>query len=267
MAKVGIRNGSLRMGMEEALRVAGEIGYDGVEWCVSAADGEFLASPNGVAEAREWAEASRCQICSLSVGTYRGHELSTGDPAERAQRVAFVEKWLGLAKEVGGVAILLPQFERDREDKSLLPDEEANYIEGLKACAPAAERLQIYIGLETSFNSRQLERIMDAVDSPWVGAYQDVSNALYYGHETVEMLERLKQHNAVIHIKDTGQNNLGEGQVDWDGVRRVLPTLDYGPHGKVGCGWFILETPAGDDAVANARFNLAFTRDLVKSLD
>ena len=266
MALIGIRNGSLRLDIEPALRAAAEIGYDGVEWCIGPADDELLATAAGQSQARAWSADAGCPICSLSVATYRGRELCAADQAERAANVAFVQRWLQTARDLGAAAILLPHFERDRDDKSLLPEEEAGYVEGLRACAPAAERLGIHLGLETSFNSRQLERILDAVNSPFIGAYQDLSNAVYYGHDTLEMLQRLQRHNAVIHIKDTGRSNLGEGDVDWAGVRRLLPTLDYGPGGQVGCGWFILETPAGDDALGNARLNLAFTRDLLRDL-
>src|SRR5205823_1511112 len=100
---------------------------------------------------------------------------------------------------------------------------------------------------------------------PRIGVYHDLSNALYYGHDTLDMLTRLARETAMIHVKD-GNHPLGEGPVDWDAVRRALPTLPYNTTPGVGAGWYVLETPGLDDPIGNAARNLAFTRELVKDL-
>ena len=69
----------------------------------------------------------------------------------------------------------------------------------------------------------------------------------------------------MIHVKDHDEP-LGEWRVDWDAVRAVLPTLPYNTQPGAGSGWYVLETPAGDDPVASAKRNLAFTQDLVRDL-
>ena len=105
-----------------------------------------------------------------------------------------------------------------------------------------------------AFAPEPLQRIMRAVDSPWVGVYQDTSNALYYGHDTVDMLTRLARETVMIHLKDTGQNFLGEGNVDWPGTLAAVRAMGYD-------GWLVFETPGGDDPRAAAARNLRFARD------
>ena len=56
----------------------------------------------------------------------------------------------------------------------------------------------------------------------------------------------------MIHVKDHDEP-LGEWKVDWEAVRAVLPTLPYNTRPGAGSGWYVLETPAGDDPIASAK--------------
>jgi sugar phosphate isomerase/epimerase len=60
----------------------------------------------------------------------------------------------------------------------------------------------------------------------------------------------------MVHVKDTpgaGQAPLGAGVVDWAACRRALLDIAYD-------GWYVLETPPGDDPVDAAARYLDFTR-------
>ena len=48
------------------------------------------------------------------------------------------------------------------------------------------------------------------------------------------------------------------GPVDWAACRAAVSAIGYD-------GWAVLETPAGDDPIANAARNLAFTRQWLAS--
>ncbi|MGB9597989.1 MAG: TIM barrel protein [Candidatus Poribacteria bacterium] len=48
---------------------------------------------------------------------------------------------------------------------------------------------------------------------------------------------------------------LGEGRVDFKGVREAIKKIGYD-------GYMVLETPRGDDPKASASKNLAFTKNL-----
>ena len=126
-------------------------------------------------------------------------------------------------------------------------------IEGFKRCAPVAEKLKVYATLETSFSVEQLQRIVDAVGSPYVGVYQDTANALHYGHEPVDMLTRLGKRISMIHIKDKGGELLGQGEVPWNGCIKAVKDMGYD-------GWLVLETQSTSDPLKAAADNLKFTR-------
>jgi sugar phosphate isomerase/epimerase len=266
MKPIGIRPGSLKMEWQEAQRTAGEIGFDGVEPTIkNPEEVAWLLSPAGRAEVLAWNEAFGCVVCSLSIGAYLDVHFSKPGPAVRRQGVELVKECLRAAQGVGAVAILLPHFERGRPDKCLLPEEVPLYVEGLKQVAQTAEETGVYVALETSFSVEQLQEIVRGVGAPHVGVYHDLSNALFYGHDTIDMLTRLADETAMIHVKDH-EDQLGEGKVDWQAVRALLPQLPYNAKAGVGGGWYVLETPGGDDPIGNARRNLQFTRELVRGL-
>jgi sugar phosphate isomerase/epimerase len=251
--RYGIRNGSLKANWQEALRIAGEIGFDGVEFVVRPEDdlGELLTNA-GQQRILGWCRESKCAVSSLSVAAFRQVSFGSADAQARERGVPFVEQCLRACRAVGGDAVLLPHFERETINPT--EEQERNFIEGLRRSAPIAEREQVKIALETSFGVEPLQRIMRAVNSPWVGVYQDTSNALYYGHDTVDMLTRLAKETVMIHLKDTGQSFLGEGNVDWPGTLTAVREMGYD-------GWLVFETPGGDDPRAAAARNLRFARE------
>ncbi|MBI3973343.1 MAG: sugar phosphate isomerase/epimerase [Chloroflexi bacterium] len=261
--KIGIRTPSLKQTLPEALETAGRIGYDGLE-VVTPDEAQLRGwlqhdGPSGAASLRALAERAGCQVSSFSVAIFRRVNFAQEDEALRREGVQLVSDALRACRNVGGEALLLPHFDRVRLDIS--PDEEARYVEGLRACAPVAEETGVAIGLETSFSAGQLSRIVRAVDSPKVGVYQDLANAIAYKQDPATTLRTLGPAIVMVHVKDTsgnGQALLGEGLVDWAGCRRAIRDSAYE-------GWFVLETPAGDDPEANALRHLEFTRRWLES--
>ncbi len=257
--KIGIRTGSLRQEVPEALEMAGRLGFDGVE--VITRDEQQLrgwldeAGPGGAGALREQARRAGTTICSFSLALFRRVNFAQDDAALRQEGVQLVSDALRACRNVGGTAILLPYFDRDRLD--IGADEEARFIEGLRACAPVAEETGVAIALETSFSPEQLQRIIRAVGSPKVGVYQDLANAIIYRQDPAAVLRALGPAVVMVHVKDTapqgGQALLGEGLVEWAACRAALREIGYD-------GWYVLETPAGDDPAGNAARHLAFTR-------
>ena len=253
--KYGIRNGSLNMEWRDALMVAGEIGYDGVELVVPSDEdiASFLTS-SGRDEILAWCKEANCAVSSLSVAPFRKYSFALPD-ADMDRSVQFVEDCLRAGAALNATGVLLPHF--DRENIDISAAEEAAFIEGFKRCAPVAEELKIYATLETSFSVEQLQRIVDAVNSPYVGVYQDVANALHYGHEPVDMLTRLGGRILMIHIKDKGGDLLGEGEVNWDECVAAIKEIGYD-------GWLVLETKPTSHPRRAAAENLKFIRDAIQ---
>ena len=254
MYEYAIRNGSLQRDWKEALEVAARLGFDGVELVVKEdAELDQLLTDAFRDEVLGWMRAAGAGASSLSIspfGPLTKKDLR-GDAKTRANAVDLVKKSLVACKRVGGAGILLPYFERECID---ITEQEAGWlVEDMKQCAAAAEEQQVVICLETSFSSAQLHRICDAVGSSHVGVYQDIANALHFGHDPVEMLRSLGACVKMVHVKDTKQAMLGEGEVDFSGCREALREIGYE-------GWLVFETAPGDDAVTSAKKNLEFAK-------
>ena len=154
---------------------------------------------------------------------------------------------------MGGAGVLLPFFDGQRIDIS---EREAELlVEDMKRCAPVAEELGMKIALETSFSPGLLQTICDGIGSEMVGVYQDMANAIQYGHDAVEMFVELADHTRLVHLKDTKRNDLGEGDVDFPAVKDAIVQIGYE-------GWLTFETPAGDDPMASGKKNLDFAKAL-----
>ena len=264
MAKIGIRTASLQQGLPEALQTTGQLGYDGLE--VVTRDAEQLRGwlqeegSGGAAALRAEAARAGCAISSFSLAIYRAVNFAQADEEVRREGARLVSDALRACGRVGGVAVLLPHFDRERLD--IGADEEARYVDGLRAVAPVAEETGVAVALETSFSAAQLQRITRTVGSPKVGVYQDLANAIIYGQDPAATLRTLGDAVMMLHVKDTapggGNVALGEGQVHWAACRQAVREIGYD-------GWFVLETPPGDDPVADARRYLRYTRSWLAS--
>jgi sugar phosphate isomerase/epimerase len=256
--KIGIRTASLDQQVPQAFATAGRLGYDGVE-IVTRDEAPLRAwleedGPGGAAELRAQAARAGTSVSSLSLAVYRRVDLVQEDAALRRAGVRLVSDALRACRGVGGAAVLLPHFDRERLDVS--PEEERRFVEGLRAVAPVAEETGVAVAIETSCSAAQLRRITDAVRSPRVGVYQDLANAVVYGQDPAATLRALGPAVLMVHVKDTpgtGQAPLGAGVVDWAACRRALRDIGYD-------GWCVLETPAGDDPADAAARYLEFTR-------
>ena len=267
MAKVGIRTASLNQQLPEALETAGQIGYDGLE--VVTRDPDQLRAwlsedgPSGAAALRERALLARAEVSSFSLAIYRPVNFAQEDEAKRREGVALVTDTLRACKNVGGAAVLLPHFDRERLDVSV--EEERRFVDGLRQVAPVAEETGVAIAIETSFSAAQLIRIVDAVGSAKVGVYQDLANAITYQQDPAATLRALGKRIVMLHVKDTGPEGgncaLGEGRVDWKACRAAVRDIGY----DTPDAWFVLETPAGDDPVRDAARYLEFTRTWLAS--
>jgi len=246
--KYGIRDKSLQFGWDEAFAVAAGIGFDGVEICVTQPEHmPGIMDAAARTELRRRASESGVEICAISFGLIRRTSFIDADPDIRERGVQVMHDVIAAAKDLGCAAILCPTFDRQKID--LDSRETAAYVDCLKQCAPEAEREDILIALETSFSVELLAEVVTAVDSSHVQVYQDLSNALFYGHDTVDMLTRLRDHIGMIHIKETDQKPLGEGDVDWDGSLQAIRDTGYD-------GWLVFETSPGDEPVSMAERNL-----------
>lgn len=235
---------------EESVARAGELGFDGVELFVrSPFTGELLDHPERVDAIR--AAASRAGVALPSVAmTFlnRDHFLSDADPAARRLAVARARLGIERCAELGGKVVLAlggPSLDDSRALDS--------YVQSLKELAATGARLGVRIGIETGYTADETLRVLSLVDSPWVGDYFDVGNAAGRGLDPADEIRRRGQHVVQMHVKGLRGAPLDGGTIDLEAFRRALDDVAYD-------GWLMVETSPGDDALREARRNLAVMR-------
>jgi len=117
---------------------------------------------------------------------------------------------------------------------------------------PLARQLKVIIAVEEVWNKFLLSplefaRYIDEFDSPWLKAYFDVGNVVFYGYPQ-DWILTLAERIVKVHLKDfqldrpNGRflwKNVGEGDIDWQEVQRAFATIDYR-------GYMTTEVAAGD---------------------
>ena len=241
------------MGWRDAIRTAGELGFDGVELVLKKEeDVDFLLTDSGRNEVLEWCDTFGCAVSSLSAAAFRPYSFPRRKrPMDDSIR--FVSRCLEAAAGLNAAGVLFPHFDRQKID--IDADEEAIFIEGFTKCVPSAERTNVRVAVETTFSTSQLLRIIDNIDSPLVGVYFDVANAMIYGHDPQDMLIRLDRRVSMVHAKEKDGDLLGEGVVDWFAWSSAIAQVGYD-------GWVILETAPTAQPRDAAVHNLTFLREI-----
>jgi hexulose-6-phosphate isomerase len=119
---------------------------------------------------------------------------------------------------------------------------------------PLARDLKVIIAVEEVWNKFLLSPLefahyIDELDSPWLKAYFDVGNVVFYGYPQ-DWIRALGARIVKVHLKDfqldrpNGRffwKNIGEGDIDWLEVRRALADIGY-------TGYVTTEVNGGDAA-------------------
>ncbi|MGE4550108.1 MAG: sugar phosphate isomerase/epimerase family protein, partial [Opitutales bacterium] len=218
------------------------LGFDGVEGSAPGMDLEGLR--------KACAEAG----LPMHGVVYNKHwkmRLSSPDPKVREIGRKGLEDAIRESKAVGGSSVLLVPGAVKGADEN--HDQVwTRSITEIRKVLPLASRLGIRVLIETVWNGfcykpEQFRDYIDAIDSPWVGAYYDIGNMQKFApsHEWIRVLG---SRTVKLDVKDWGVKNgfcpLGQGDVDWKAVRRELAKIDFS-------GWVTREgSDGGDDKTA-----------------
>ncbi len=232
-----------------ALELAQQIGLDGVEVSFDAGTPNDLLDEEVRQKFQNEARRRNLEICSLAMGMLNRVPYATDPQAE-----ARVAQSIDVMAKLGVRVMLLPFFfQGDIKGDDAL---QAAVIKRFKRLAPRAEKAGVVFGLETTLNADEHMRILDAVGSPSVKVYYDVSNMLRRGYDIYKEIPRLGNNIVRFHMKEKGCL-LGDGDVDFRRVRDAIEKIGYSD-------WLVIEsaTVKGRPVVDCYRHNLAFLRTL-----
>jgi len=221
-------------------------GFDAVEMQTVARDDEAH-------EIHEAAKRAGLRIHSVMNADHWRFPLSSGDRRIVDRSIAGMETSLRNATRWGAEAVLLVPA---------VVDQATSYGDAWRRSQqvirerllPLANDLKVIIAVEEVWNRFLLSplefaRYVDELDSPWLKAYFDVGNVVFYGYPQ-DWIRTLGARIAKVHLKDfqldrpNGRfawKNLGEGDIDWPAVRQAFADVGYR-------GYFTTELSAGDAA-------------------
>jgi len=234
------------LGYPDKFKLALEVGFQGIEIGT-------ISDPAVAAEIKEASAKTGLKIHSVMNADHWRYPLSSADPEVVNKSVTGMETSLRNAKLWGADAVLLVPGVVNAETgyKDAWTRSQKVIKERI---LPLAQELKVVIGMEEVWNKflispLEMARYVDEFNSPWVKAYLDVGNMLFYGYPQ-DWIRTLGPRICRVHVKDFkldrkeskySWTNLGEGDVDWPAVRTALAEVKYD-------GWVTTEISGGDAA-------------------
>lgn len=227
----------------DRFKLARDVGFEQVE-------APAMPDQREAEEIKVAAEGAKVKIHSVMNMAHWQSPLSSSDPAVVEKSIEGMKTSLRNAKLWGAATVLLvpavvnPQTSyRDAWTRS------QKQIRGL---IPLAKELGVVIAVEEVWNKFLLSPLefatyVDEFKSPWVKAYFDVGNVMFYGYPQ-DWIRTLGKRIVKVHLKDFKRErdgykwvNLGEGDIDWPEVRKAFAETGY-------TGSATVELAAGDEA-------------------
>jgi len=212
--------------------LARDIGFEGIEM-------QTIAKPEEAAEIREASRKTGLKIHSVMNMDHWRLPLSSGDPQVVSGSVKGMETSLRNAALWGAETVLLVPAVVDANTsyKDAYTRSQRVIREQL---LPLAKETKVVIAVEEVWNKFLLSplefaRYVDEFESPLVRAYFDVGNIVLYAFPQ-DWIRTLGPRIAKMHLKDFNFDrrngrftwkNIGEGDIDWQEVRRALDEIKY----------------------------------------
>ncbi len=257
--RIGAIDSALAQPWASLFKVAAQIGFEGVELGVREDYSETeLWEKEGREKLKEYSAASNVAIASICLHSYWHFGFASPEKATRRRASEIAEEAAAIASEMGARNLLIPVTSAEGVAAQ---EARERWIQGIKSCAGAAEKLGVTYALENvgrpfAETGEQLASIVDEIDSPAVKVYYDPGNAVHKDLHPLVDIEILGERISQVHMKDPGGEYLGEGRMDIPSVIGALKEVGYS-------GWIILETRPTDDPFKAGKKNLEFLRRLL----
>ena len=243
----------------DSITEAKEAGYAGIELNVDGPDAatDPIWTPANRVRMQVKAVAEEMAIPSICLGFLNRGGLTSDDPDVRADARHAIVNAIDAAAAIRAEAILVPFFGDAQIESS---EERDRLVDGFQRLTDAAEAVDVTLAIENTLDGEANAELVDRIDSPKVGIYFDVGNALVYGNDPIEDIETLGPDIARVHFKDwddDGSCRIGDGHVDYPAAVEALRDIGYD-------NWVVLETPSREDPIHEATVNLDRSREYVR---
>jgi L-ribulose-5-phosphate 3-epimerase len=230
----------------DRFRLAVDSGFAGIEM-------QTVADAKAAEEIREASAKSGLRVHSVMNSDHWKFPLSAAEADVVDKSVAGMETSLRNAKLWGADTVLLvPAVVNPQTSYQEAWTRSQKVIR--ERLLPLASDLKVVVAVEEVWNKFLLSplefaRYVDEMNSPWVKAYFDVGNIVFYGYPQ-DWIRTLGPRIAKVHLKDfqldrpSGKftwKNIGEGDIDWVEVRKAFADVGYE-------GWMTTEISGGDAA-------------------
>ena len=232
--------------LEESFRLAKDAGFEGVEVALDENAGQLRldSTEKELAQIKRQAQDAGMELYSVACALYWSYWLSSPVAAEREKAKDIVKRQLDAAAALGCQSILVipgcvnAEFAAPGrvEDYAQTYDTALESLEAVKGHAAAC---QVEIALENVWNKFLLSPVemrdfIDKLDSPWVGSYFDVGNAVANGYPE-HWIRVLGQRIKKVHFKDYraaagglhGFVDMLAGDVNYPEVMKALGEVGY----------------------------------------
>ena len=216
-----------KLGYRERFQLALDVGFEGIEIGT-------ITDPKVAEEIRDAAAKTGLEIHSVMNADHWKYPLSSADPAVVSKSVAGMEASLRNAKLWGCDSVLLvpavvnPQTSyKDAWTRSQKVVKER--------ILPLAQELKVVIGMEEVWNKfllspLEMAQYVDEFASPWVKAYLDVGNMVFYGYPQ-DWARTLGKRIHRVHLKDfkvdartASSSGRTSARATWTGPRSGRPS-------------------------------------------
>ena len=213
----------------ERFQIARDAGFEEIE-CAT-------VEPQAEAdEIKTAAEKTKIRIHSVMNQAHWKFPLSSADPDVVQRSMKGMETSLRNASFWGADTVLLVPAVVNPETS--YQDAWTRSQEQIRKLVPLAQELKVIIAIEEVWNKfllspLEMARYVDEFKSPWVKAYLDVGNMVFYGYPQ-DWIRTLGPRVVKVHIKDfrfKAQKAefvpLREGDIDWKAVHSALHDIKY----------------------------------------
>jgi hexulose-6-phosphate isomerase len=230
----------------DRFKLAVDAGFAGIEM-------RTVPDAKEAEEIRDASAKTGLRVHSVMNSEHWNSPLSSADPAVVDKSVAGMGTSLRNAKLWGADTVLLvPAVVNPQTSYKDAWTRSQKVIR--ERILPLARELKVVVAVEEVWNKFLLSplefaRYVDEFKSPWVKAYFDVGNVVFYGYPQ-DWVRALGPRIVKVHLKDFQVDrrngrftwpNLGEGDIDWVEVRKAFGAIGYD-------GWMTTEISGGDAA-------------------